>query len=70
MQTSKIYFRLTMTGLHRIQIPVLAPSQLLSRLLSSKNDPVIKYACMQIRVLLCTESGTTVSLNWNKPVIN
>ena len=50
------------------QLPGLAPSQLLCRLLSSKNDPVIKYACMQIRVLLCTESGTTVSLNWNEPV--
>ena len=47
----------------------LAPSQLLCRLLSSKNDPVIKYACMQIRVLLCTESGTTLSLNRNEPVI-
>ena len=29
-----------------------------SRLLSAKNDPVIKYACMQIRVLLCPELGT------------
>ena len=36
-----------------------------SRLLSSKNDPVIKCACLRIRVLLCPESGTTVSLNWN-----
>ena len=52
-----------------IQILVLAPSQLLCRLLSSKNDPVIKYTCMQIRVLLCTESGTALSLNWNEPVI-
>ena len=49
-----------------IQIPGLGPSQLLS----SKNDPVIKYACFKIRVLLCTESGTFVSLNWNEPVIN
>ena len=49
-----------------IQIPGLDPSQLLS----SKNDPVIKYACIKIRVLLCTESGTCVSLNWNEPVIN
>ena len=32
-----------------IQIPGLGPSQLLS----SKNDPVIKYACIKIRVLLC-----------------
>ena len=52
-----------------MQIPDLAPSQLLCRLLSSKNDSVIKYACMKIRVLLCTESGTTLSLNWNEPVI-
>ena len=52
-----------------IQIPVLASSQLLCRLLSSKNDPVIKYVYMQIRVLLCTESGTSLSLNWNEPVI-
>ena len=51
------------------KIPGLASSQLLCRLLSSKNDPVIKYACMQIRVLLCTESGTTVSLNWNELLI-
>ena len=49
-----------------IQIPGLDPSQLLS----SKNDPVIKCACIKIRVLLCTESGTCVSLNWNEPVIN
>ena len=39
------------------------------RLLSSKYDPVIKYACMQLRVLLCPESGTTVPLNLNEPVI-
>ena len=52
-----------------IHIQVLALSQLLCRLLSNNNYPVIKYACMQIRVLLCTESGTAVSLNWNEPVL-
>ena len=40
-----------------------------SRLLSSKTNQVIKYVCMQIRVLLCPELGTPVSLIWNAPVI-
>ena len=46
-----------------------ADCRLQTAVLSSKNDPLIKYACMQIRVLLCPESGTTVSINCNEPVI-
>ena len=51
-----------------IQILVLAPSQLLCRLLSSKNDPVIKYACMLTRYncalnreLLCFDIQTCMT---------